>query len=305
MAKLQLNDSGIIFNEAEHTYYDPIEDKYLSGITTAIHNQIAPEEFDSIPEDILAKATQRGKESHSSIENFLKTFEDDGSPAVSDFINLCSDHNLCPEVSEYTVTDYGNYASNIDCVLRVDDTTFDLADVKTFSKIDPTKHQKTQAQLSIYAYMFELVNPKATVRNLYIIHIRNTEKEHICELVPVTRIPKEACMELLQCELEGHQWVSPFGIPDDLCSQEALIRQLMQTKAEAEEKLNAIKAKILEDMEKVDARSWSTGTMKITRKLPSVRTSINTTLLKEEHPEIDFSLYERTTNISGSLLIAV
>ena len=32
---------------------------------------------------------------------------------------------------------------------------------------------------------------------------------------------------------------------------------------------------------------------------------LNVSLLKEEHPEIDYSLYEKTSNVAGSLLIAV
>ena len=83
------------------------------------------------------------------------------------------------------------------------------------------------------------------------------------------------------------------------------IRSLIQTKNEAEERLAAIKAKILSDMESSGVKTWTTETMRFTRKMPSTRISLNTSKLKAEHPEIDYSLYEKTSNVAGSLMIAV
>lgn len=208
MARLELNNSGVVFYPDTHQYFlNGIE---LSGITGAIQSQIAPDELTYIPEHILEKATQRGKASHESIEKFLKDWTNDGSQVVQDYIRICEENNLCSEASEYLVTDYKDYASAIDCVFRVDDNTFDLADIKTYSKLDATKREKVFYQLSIYAYFFEMVNPKAKVRNLYVIHLRDTEKEHIAELITIPRIPKEICQKLLQCELEGSQFDNPY-----------------------------------------------------------------------------------------------
>ena len=83
------------------------------------------------------------------------------------------------------------------------------------------------------------------------------------------------------------------------------IRSLIQTKNDAEERLAAIKAKILSDMESSGVKTWTTETMRLTRKMPSTRISLNASKLKAEHPEIDYSLYEKTSNVAGSLMIAV
>jgi hypothetical protein len=53
-------------------------------------------------------------------------------------------------------------------------------------------------------------------------------------------------------------------------------------------------------------KTWITdGGIRLTRKLPTTRSSINLTLLKEKHPEIDFDQYMRESLASGSLNIAI
>jgi hypothetical protein len=42
--RIELKDSGIIFNEEEHTYL--LGDKYLSGITGMLQRQFFPTEFE-------------------------------------------------------------------------------------------------------------------------------------------------------------------------------------------------------------------------------------------------------------------
>ena len=47
MARLELNPSGVIFNEELHEYW--LDGKQLSGITDVLHRQLYPNEFDGIP----------------------------------------------------------------------------------------------------------------------------------------------------------------------------------------------------------------------------------------------------------------
>jgi hypothetical protein len=59
-------------------------------------------------------------------------------------------------------------------------------------------------------------------------------------------------------------------------------------------------------METRNVKTWITdGGIRLTRKLPTTRSSINLTLLKEKHPEIDFDQYMRESLVSGSLNIAI
>ena len=307
MARIELTQSGVIFNEELHEYW--LGDKQLSGITEALRKQLHPDMYSSIPKRILEQAAQYGTSVHKSIELFQKEWINNGSVEVQDFIQICKDNSLIHEASEYTVSDGKNWASNIDQVYRTSDDTFSLADIKTYSKMTAEKLELARYQLSCYAYFFEMQNKKAKVDRLYIIHLRNKTKsgkvEHISDLIPIERIPADICKELLDCELRGEQFKNPFAVPEEIAFQISRVKELIEMKNEAEEELAAIKANILTSMEFLDVKTWVLNNVRLTRKLPSTRTSLNLAMLKTDHPEIDYGLYERVSNVSGSLAIAI
>jgi hypothetical protein len=307
--RIELVDSGVNFNPYDHTY--ELNGNYLSGITDLLQRQLFPDEYANIPKAILEQAAAYGTAVHQSCEDFDANWYNDGSQEVQDYLQLCQEHSLTHEASEYTVTDYSNYASNIDKVFRISDNTFDLADLKTYGKMTPEKLEKARWQLSIYAYLFELQNKKAKARELYILHIRNKQKkdgsfDHISALIPVKRIPSEICKELLDADLRGEQFQSPYSMPKEISSQEQRIRELILTKEAVEEELNGIKSQILTEMETRNVKTWITdGGIRLTRKLPTTRTSLNLSMLKEEHPEIDYEHYMKASLVSSSLTITV
>lgn len=307
--RIELVDSGVNFNPENHTY--ELNGTYLSGITELLQRQLFPNEYANIPKAILQQAAAYGTSVHQSCEDFDSNWYNDGTQEVQDYIELCTQYNLSHEASEYTVTDYTNYASNIDKIFRISDNTFDLADLKTYGKMTPEKLEKARWQLSIYAYLFELQNRKAKARELYILHIRNKQKkdgsfDHISALIPVKRIPSEICKELLETDLRREQFQSPYAIPKEITSQEQRIRELILTKEAVEEELNGLKSLILTEMESRNVKTWITdGGIHLTRKLPTTRTSLNLTKLKAEHPEIDYNLYMKESQVSGSLNIAI
>ena len=306
--RIELTDSGVLFNKELHEYW--LGDKQLSGITGMLQRQLFPDEFEGIPEPAINEAARYGTEVHESIELFDSSWLNDGTQEVQDYVSLCNEYGLVHERSEYTVTDGENWASNIDKVYRMSDDTFSLGDIKTYGTMTSDKIEKARWQLSVYAYFFELQNTGAKVEKLFIIHLRNKEKtdgtfDHKAEILQVERIPSQTCKELLDADLQGKKFINPYLIPEKYKEQEGYIRQLIQTKNEVEARLSEIKSEILEDMERIGARTWETETMKLTRKMPSVRVSFNAAKFKEDHPEFDFTQYERTSNVSGSLLIAV
>ena len=306
--RIELKDSGVLFNKERHEYW--LGNRQLSGITGMLQRQLFPDEFDNVPEGMLQEAARYGTEVHESIEAFDSSWINDGTQEVLDYIGLCQENDLVHERSEYTVTDGENWASNIDKVYRSSDDTFSLGDIKTYGTMTPDKLEKARCQLSIYAYFFELQNKGAKVDRLFILHIRNKAKqdgtfEHIRNIMPVERIPSDICKELLDTDLRGEQFINPYSIPEKYRKQEEYIRRLIQTKNETEARLSEIKSEILEDMESMGVRTWDTGTMRLTRKLPTTRLSFNANKFKADHPELDYSPYERTSNVSGSLLIAV
>ena len=306
--RIELKESGILFNEGEHTYW--LDGKKLSGITGMLQRQLFPNEFDGIPEHLIQGAADYGTSVHISCEDFDKNWINDGTQEVNDYIQLCNDYGLVHECSEYTVTDGLNWASKIDKVYRLSENMFSLGDIKTYGQMTPEKLEKARWQLSIYAYFFELMNKKAKIDQLFIIRLRNRMKkdgtfDHIKEIVFVKRIPSEICKDLLDCDLRGEQFINPYDIPDEYKSQEQTIRELIRTKAEVEEQLGNIKAKILVDMEKLGVTKWATETMRIIRKSPTTRSSFDFSAFKSDHPDLEYDSYMKVSPVAGSLQIVV
>ena len=237
-------------------------------------------------------------------------WSNDGTREVADYISLTSEHGLVHETSEYLITDGENYASMIDKVYRVDESTFDIGDIKTYGVMTPDKREKARWQLSIYACLFELQNKKTKVRRIFILHIRNKtgkdgSPDHIADFIELVRIPSEIVKELLLADSMGEQFSNPYAIPEDIRRQESVIRKLIQTKEAAETRLNSIKARILAMMEAQDIKSWATDTMRITRKLPTTRSSFSPADFKEAHPDIDIAPYMKTSAVAGSITITL
>lgn len=308
MSRVQLNNSCVIFEPVAHEYW--LDGKLLSGITGMLQRQLFPNEFDNIPRYIIDAAADYGTCVHSSVEQFDANFTNDGTQEVADYIDICKSYGLVHEASEYLVSDGKHWASQIDKVYRVADDTFSIGDIKTYGAMTSEKLAKTRWQLSIYAYFFELQNRKAKVDKLFIIRLRNKMKkdgtfDHVKEIVFVDRIPVDICKELLDCDLAGNQFQNPFAIPAEYKSQEQHIVELIQLKNRVEEELTEIKSKVLMDMNMLGVKSWIGDMVKFTRKAPATRTSLNVAQLKAEHPEIDYSAYEKTSHIAGSLQIVI
>lgn len=216
------------------------------------------------------------------------------------------------EASEYNVSDFEHWASNIDIVVRVSDNEFNLYEIKTYSNSKLTKTQllKAKFQLSIYAMLFEGQNKGAKVRNLGIMHITNKirkdgSENHISETLPVDRIPNDVCQNLLDCELQGTQFQNPYDIPKDVASKVNRIIKLIQTKKEAEEELNAIKKDVLETMLFLDVKSWKGEKITFSRIDETQRTSFDLTAFKKAYPDLPYDSYVKTSKVAGSLKIAV
>lgn len=306
--RMELKNSGVVFNEELHEYW--LGDKQLSGITGMIQRQLFPDEFEGVPEEMMMAAAEYGTDVHASIEDFDKHWINDGTQEVADYIEICKEHGLVHEYSEYCVTDGKNWASMIDKVYRFDDTTFDIGDIKTYGTMTSDKLEKARWQLSIYAYLFELQNKKAKIGRLFIIHLRNKLKkdgtfDHIKDVIFVNRIPYDVCKELMDCDLRGEQFNNPYSIPENIRNQESEIRELIQTKNKVEERLSVLKSNILSEMEMLDVRSWFTDTMRLTRKLPGTRSSFDLQAFKKTHPDIDFEPYMKTSKVAGSLVISI
>lgn len=312
MARIELQSAGVLFKEDTHQYFRESDGKELQGITGVISRQLFPHEYDSVPKRILEAAANYGHAVHSSCEIFDSEWTNDGTVELQDYIDLCKEHGLVHESSEYLISDGENYASAIDKVFRTGEETFSICDLKTYyGKLKGEKLERCRWQLSIYRALFLKQNPKAKVDNLFVIHLRNREKkdgtfDHIKELIYVDPIPEDICLELLACDLLGEQFKNPLSIPEDIVSQLSRIKELIELKDQAEQELNALKANILSSMEFLNVKNWATDTVRLTRKLPTTKSSFDLTKFKAAHSEItDYDQFMKTSNVAGSLSIKI
>ena len=91
--RIELNDSGVIFDPEQHTY--ELNGTYLSGITELLQRQLFPNEYTNVPKAILNQAAAYGTSVHESCELFDRDWQNDGSQEVQDYLQLCQEHSLC------------------------------------------------------------------------------------------------------------------------------------------------------------------------------------------------------------------
>lgn len=159
--------------------------------------------------------------------------------------------------------------------------------------------------------MFLLVNPQMKVKDLFVLHIRCKERKNgtidrIAKLINVDPLPISTCKALLEAEVKGEQFVMPEAEPQkELVVDESLIRHLLQKKAEVEEQLSNIKAKLLSDMEALGETTYITPTgIRIVRKLESVRRAFDMKAFTSSNPTFDLTPYMKESRVASSLSIA-
>lgn len=163
---IDLVDSGVIFDEAMHTYTSK-DGRELNGITKCVGTFVNPNKYDTIPDSVLAAAAERGHAIHSAIEIYNTLgFESDEIKEFGDFKRIAEEENMTHVASEYIVTDNEFYASPIDWVCKTPDCEENevcLIDFKSTSSLDVLR---LSAQLTIYKIFFESQNPDIKVRKI-------------------------------------------------------------------------------------------------------------------------------------------
>ncbi len=306
------NYLGLVFLDEPHEYY--LDGVQLSGVTPIIQ-KLFPTEYSGVPSRILEAAANYGKTTHKKLEDHDVRWKSDmDSVELQDYISICKENNLVHEASELLICNPElEVASAIDKVYRVSENVFSIADIKClYGKITGEKLEKVRWQLSCYRTLFLQNFPGATIDKLMVIHLYHKQKKdgswnHTKELIYVDPIPDQFVMELLACKGEGFK--NPFAIPQDLTPRISRLKELIKTMNAAKDEIDAIKADILSSMEFLDVKSWiSEDDVRLTRKLPTTRSSFDLKTFKSYHsdiPQEDYDKCYKTSQISGSLQVTV
>jgi hypothetical protein len=297
--KITLNNSGVIFNQEEHRYF--LDGKELSGITGLLQKHIFPDKYKDIPTRRLNRAAERGTMVHESIELLDGGFEPaEYTPELLNYKRIKEDNNLDTISNEYLVTDNEHFASAIDLVMLGASDDIALADIKTTSVLDK---EYVRWQLSLYAYMFELQNPELKVSKLYALWLRNEKSE----LAEVERVDTVIVKDLLQCEVDGRDFVNPLAkadinVPAEIKNAEINVYNLVNEIKKLETQKKELSKGLLKLMQDNKIKSYKGEYITLSRIAASTREDIDKNKLKEKYPEA-YAACMKVTNISEKLQI--
>lgn len=293
---IALTKPSVVFDKGSHTYF--LDGKQLQGITGVLERKLFPTKYLGVDEDTLQKAADYGTQVHEQIAT------DDGADEfvldeVLNYRKIITANNLKPIAHEYLVTDSENYASAIDLVFDNEDGTVDLADIKTTYKLDK---DYVSWQLSIYAYLFELCNPGLKVSNLYGLWLRDEKSSY----EKVYRHDKDEVLRLLADDTEDCFLPDAPKMPADIVEMASQLEEyftmLKRYEKKYKEQEKEFKSRLTKLMGEAGIYNISIGGLKISYVKGYTKSSLDSTRLKKEMPEI-VEKYSKTTNVSPTIKI--
>lgn len=296
---ITLQDSGIRFDKERHRYFLGVAE--LSGITGFLKKLVFPDKYKDIPQWILDRAASNGTLIHESIELLDGGFPPaEMSDELKSYQRIKKENNLTTVANEYIVTDKDHFASGIDLILTNDKEEIILADIKTTSVLDK---EYVSWQLSIYAYLFEMQNPSLKADKLFVIWLRGDKSEY----AEVERIDTEIIKDLLQCEVDGKQFVNPLAkpeadVPVAIKNAEYSVYTLVTQLKELNEKKKQLSEGLLKLMQENDVKSYKGQYITLSRKAAYTKKSIDSKKLEKKYPEV-YAACIKETNYPETLQI--
>ena len=307
-----LYECPVVFNPEHHTY--DLNGQQLSGITPIIA-WLFPDTYKGIPQSVLDNAANYGKLIHSKCELYDSMGivpDDDFKAVVADYKRIIEAAGLRPLVSEYLVSDEHRIASAIDKVFDDDS----LGDIKTTSKVHGLN---VQLQLSIYAWLYERMNPERKVKHLYLIWLPKPQYGN-AEVRELDRIPATVCEEIVNiwaaggdplnamailtgcgCKLEAKEKERVEGeVPDEV---QPLVDELLLIKKQLDildTREKQIRKALLDTMTLSGEDKWSSDLITISRRAESTRETIDTKALQKAEPEV-YEKFKKVTKVAASL----
>jgi hypothetical protein len=282
--KIQLTSCGVVFNEEGHTYH--LGDKELQGVTGILHRRLFKDMYADIDPEILEKAAQRG----TAIHRYCQIYDElgivtEGCEEVAHYASICKGLNLVPIASEYLVTDGEHYASKIDAIYQGENGVI-LNDRKTTYHLNK---EYVSWQLSIYAWMFERMNPGVVVEGLTATWLRG----ECAEYVGIERKDNALVEALIAADIND----KPFAYYPDANDVPEYINQVQRELADIDSSMKMLKARqgklkenILARMGDEHASSIKTEIATFSRVAASQKYVFDADKFKAEHRDL-YDLY--------------
>ena len=298
---------GLVFYPEEHRY--EYKHNELQGITGIIKKYIFPDKYKGVSESTLEQARARGSKIHEEIEDYYLFLRSGHEPvytsAVDRFHMMLRPTLLKVIDNEVTVTDFKNFATNIDLVLHDTEGGVILGDIKTTYEYDDLY---LRWQLSICAWMYEQCF-KIPVVGLVGVWMPTKGEGGVRE---VERLPNEEVEALLEAAANDCGYFEteykPMGesilpsdfetIVDRLRAIDAQMRFLTETKTEL---MNELSGAFLAGNDK----AWIGEGVRISRVSGCTRTTFDSKRFLEDHKELaDLAgEYYKTTTTADTIRI--
>lgn len=302
--QLVLKESGVEFDEAQHRYW--LNGVELQGITSTLVRLAYPGTYDGVDEDTLRHAAERGTMLHKAVglRYTMPEAAEDCKAITDEAQRLLESKGLKPECFEYIVTDGSHFASPIDILCTDKKGGVCIVDMKFTYQLH---YPEVTMQTSIYKHLFEKQNPGMEVKSLYCLWIGtdDTLKVRASRLEELTPVDGGIIEDLMQAYLTSQSFsmATYYGdLPSTVANVEDYMQELDNEIKQKTDTYNSIKEGLLELMEKYNVKTWQSERMRLTRVLPTVRTSIDTKRLKADHPDIARE-YSRISETRPSLKI--
>ncbi len=336
ITRADLTQSEVVFNEETHRYLRG--DAELSGITGLIHAVLLlgvyPDASDYVKKVQIPKAGYYGTCVHKAIQAWdelgieLTQFPEKEHPTAG----ILPAQNVSAELayyrkvkprtcktiaSEFTV-DYGNFASQIDCIWGTETGDIYLVDHKT-NNLDyypggpEGLKEYLSWQLSCYAVMFEQ-QTGLKVKGL----LGNWMRKGAGELWRIPRQPDEQVLKLLSTDIVKQDWggfaylnpemqvttakveeVKPVATTTDALAVPVDVVSAITTLLRAEKAAKAMKEKLRELMEAAGVTKWECPEFTATIGKPSETTTFDSKAFQADHPDL-YEQYLKTTTRKGS-----
>lgn len=286
-----LANCGVVFDKEKHVYH--LGDKQLWGITGMLSSQLFPEKYDFVPQKVLQRAASRGSIIHEACDHYDKTGEV-RRIEVRWYENVLKENNIKVLSSEYIVTDFEHFASPIDKVVEMNNEIH-LIDIKTTSALD---YEYLSWQLSVYKYLFGLVNPDVKIGGLGAIWIRDGATYHEVQEKPV-----DAIKSLLEAEKNGQRYVRNIELQK--CDKEALaylsaLTAIIQQIGDLEKQRKEYDTRIARLFEQTGMDHWETDYFVISKGRDHVRKSFDSKALEADNPQL-YQKYVKEVPVKGAI----
>lgn len=300
---IKLKEWDGTFNESTHEYFtrDGVQ---LMGVTGMLRRRIFKDEYKGVSQEVLMNAAERGHLIHSQCEFFDRMGIGSDIPEVFNYSNLVKENGLKHVATEYLISDDEYYASAIDKVFHPKDgadNEFVLADIKTTYNFNS---EYVSWQLSVYAKMFEEMNPNAKVVGLKGIWLReDARRGSIHKMYDIERKPAAMVEELISCDIEDRDFCG-CTIPQYIADNIDELRLLTERGKQIEERRKELVGEILKNMQADNLQKCDVGTILITRKAGAVRTTFDAKKFKEEHEDL-YGQYVKTSTADETLQVTL